>query len=473
MFAATQYGGLFFTHDKASILDSSGQNYTDVVYANCVANVAEQSPQSDPYLDSSECLNYRGIGYIVRYNYTALHAAPLYQSLADEAIIREFKNSDDFKIKVTIHPLPLTKSESSLGDAEDGFTAWFLIILSFPFITGSFATFVVAERLSKAKHLQTVAGVKPSSYWISTWLWDVANYQIPLWITVGLMFAFDIKVLTTTDRGVVGGVITLLFFFGPAAASFTYCVTFFFTSPSICNLVIIISGFLIGFGGSLAAFILRLIGSDTGNPNQSLITAADIVEWVLRFIPQFSLAKGMYNAINIETFEFLAGKDITVWDSSVLQWEVIFMAWQSIVYLLLAMKIDEWSSNPRAVSRWQAFIKIVTFQFLCSGRDSDEVTVSAPDDSDVVAEHERILSGGANDDLIVVSQLSKIYDNGKVAVNNISFGIPPGQCFGLLGINGAGKFESMCSLCNRPSKFYHINPIPLSFKQEKLRQWAF
>jgi ABC-type multidrug transport system ATPase subunit len=47
-----------------------------------------------------------------------------------------------------------------------------------------------------------------------------------------------------------------------------------------------------------------------------------------------------------------------------------------------------------------------------------------------------VLSGGANNDLIVLSQLTKQYDDGKLAVNNISFGIPPGECFGLLGING-------------------------------------
>jgi hypothetical protein len=437
MFAASQYGGLFFTHDKASIVNGTGENYTDAVYAECIAGVARQSK---PYVNANECLNYGGIGYIVRYNYTAIHAAPLYQSLADEAIVREALDDDEFKIKVTIHPLPITKIEKGLGQAEDGFIAWFLIILSFPFITGSFATFVVAERLSKAKHLQTVAGVKPSSYWISTWLWDVANYQIPLWITVILMFAFDVKILTTSERGVVGGIITCLFLFGPAAASFTYCFTFLFSSPSICNLVMIISGFLIGFGGSIAAFILRLLGEDNGNPNPNLVTAANIVEWVLRFFPAFGLAKGVYNAINIETFEYLAGKPITVWDNSVMGLEVIFLAWQSVVYLILAMKIDEWSSNPSAVSTWQSFIKIITFQFLCPGRDSDEVAISAPDDSDVVAEQERVLTGGANDDLIVVSQLTKVYDTGKVAVNNISFGIPPGQCFGLLGINGAGKF---------------------------------
>jgi ATP-binding cassette, subfamily A (ABC1), member 3 len=49
-----------------------------------------------------------------------------------------------------------------------------------------------------------------------------------------------------------------------------------------------------------------------------------------------------------------------------------------------------------------------------------------------------MMMGEANDDLIVIDKLTKIYDNGKVAVNELSLGIPPGQCFGLLGINGAG-----------------------------------
>ena len=65
--------------------------------------------------------------------------------------------------------------------ASNSFAAWFLLVLSLPFIAGSFATFIVAERESKAKHLQTVTGVQPSAYWLSTYLWDIINYQIPLW----------------------------------------------------------------------------------------------------------------------------------------------------------------------------------------------------------------------------------------------------------------------------------------------------
>jgi hypothetical protein len=266
-----------------------GMNYSEATISRCLQ-------QNGNYTTEADCLAYDGIGYVIQYNYTAIHAGPLYQMLADEAIVREAIGDNGFKIQTVIHPLPITKTEDSLSEAEDSFTAWFLIILSFPFISGAFATFVVEERQSKAKHLQTVAGVKPFAYWLSTWLWDIANYSIPCLITIILMFAFDVSNFTTTEDGVLGAVIALLVLFGPAVASFSYCFSFMFSSPSICNLIIIISGFLIGFGGTLATFILRLIGADPGDPKENLTLAATIVEWVLRIFPAFNLSRGLYAA---------------------------------------------------------------------------------------------------------------------------------------------------------------------------------
>merc|ERR1712232_425343 len=138
--------------------------------------------------------------------------------------------------------------------------------------------------------------------------------------------------------------------FGPAAAGFTYCLTFAFKSPSMCNLFIIISGFLIGMGGPLTALILRFIGEDPGSPNDSLVTAATAIEWILRPIPSFCLGKGLLNVINIESLEWLAGGDITVYHHSVLLWEVIFLALESVLYLFLAIFLDILSTNPQAVS---------------------------------------------------------------------------------------------------------------------------
>lgn len=381
------------------------------------------------------------IGYVLSYNFTALHVSPLYQALADEALLRQALDSDDVSIQATIQPLPITKVEQSYGEAEDAFTAWFLIVLSFPFIAGAFATFVVTERETKAKHLQTVAGVEPSAYWLSTYFWDIINYQFPCWITIILMFAFGVEVLTTTEGGVIGGIITVMVLFGPAAAGFSYCVSFGFTSASLCNVVIIVVSFLIGMGGPLASFILILIGSDMSNPNPTLVTAANVITWILRFFPPFCLGKGLFNAINIESFEFLAGSELTVWTEEILLYEVIFLAWQSIVYVALAIQLDKWSTNPHIVANWRKVISFLTCQSCCGSGDGtgDNMTIALPDDDDVLAEQERVLNGEANNDLIVMNALTKVYSNGKVAVNNLSIGIPPGECFGLLGINGAGK----------------------------------
>lgn len=72
-------------------------------------------------------------------------------------------------------------------------------------------------------------------------------------------------------------------------------------------------------------------------------------------------------------------------------------------------------------------------------RLSSDVNEIRAEDVDVKAENERISSGEADKDLILLKDLTKKYSNGKLAVDGLSLGTSPGQCFGLLGINGAGR----------------------------------
>ncbi|CAG8750890.1 20260_t:CDS:2, partial [Gigaspora margarita] len=60
-------------------------------------------------------------------------------------------------------------------------------------------------------------------------------------------------------------------------------------------------------------------------------------------------------------------------------------------------------------------------------------------DEDVINERNHILSDQYGDKPLLVKNITKIYNNGKVATKNIAFAAEYGTIFGLLGPNGAGK----------------------------------
>jgi ATP-binding cassette, subfamily A (ABC1), member 3 len=181
---------------------------------------------------------------------------------------------------------------------------------------------------------------------------------------------------------------------------------------------------------------------------QTLLNVADILTWILRFHPSFCLAKGLYNAIYIDACELWEGRYISVWSEPILLVDAIFLACEAVVYLVLAICFDQWSTNQRMVSCLRNLIRRVTCRCCCVNDDDFGGNISATlsNDEDVLAEQERVLEGKANSDRIVLSNLTKVYDNGKVAVNRLSLGIPHGECFGLLGINGKSfQFLACCA----------------------------
>ena len=47
------------------------------------------------------------------------------------------------------------------------------IIVAMSFVPASFVVFLVAEKSTKAKHLQFVSGCNPVIYWLANYVWDM------------------------------------------------------------------------------------------------------------------------------------------------------------------------------------------------------------------------------------------------------------------------------------------------------------
>ncbi|KAM5273642.1 ATP-binding cassette sub-family A member 13 [Ctenodactylus gundi] len=68
--------------------------------------------------------------------------------------------------------------------------------------------------------------------------------------------------------------------------------------------------------------------------------------------------------------------------------------------------------------------------------------VQAPEDADIRKEQARVSEGPASGDILVLRNLRKTYGSffrKTAVVHGVSLGVPRAECFGLLGVNGAGK----------------------------------
>lgn len=130
-------------------------------------------------------------------------------------------------------------------------------------------------------------------------------------------------------------------------------------------------------------------------------------------------------------------------------WQEDFFAWQTpgigrIVAFLLVQAAVYWLVVTAVEMN---LFRALKYAF-CSGKvrpagaatEEAALSMAAPEDDDVVAERRRIaqldLSRPQGDDVMVVKELTKSYGE-LVAVDGLSFGVKRGECFGLLGVNGA------------------------------------
>lgn len=51
------------------------------------------------------------------------------------------------------------------------------VIFAMSFIPASFVLYLIQERVNKAKHLQFVSGVSPTTYWLTNFLWDIVSVR--------------------------------------------------------------------------------------------------------------------------------------------------------------------------------------------------------------------------------------------------------------------------------------------------------
>uniref|UniRef100_A0A3B4YY19 P-type phospholipid transporter n=1 Tax=Seriola lalandi dorsalis TaxID=1841481 RepID=A0A3B4YY19_SERLL len=324
------------------------------------------------------------------------------------------------------HPLNLTKeqlTEMAMMTTSVDVLVSICVIFAMSFVPASFVLFLIEERVSKAKHLQFVSGVKPILYWLANFTWDMLNYTVPATMVVLIFICFQQQSYVSETN--LPALVLLLLLYGWSITPLMYPASFVFTVPSTAYVVLTSINLFIGINGSIATFVLEL---DIGNPEIWTHGVNRILKKVFLIFPHFCLGRGLIdmakNQAMADAFQRLGTKQTL----DPLQWDFVgknlfAMAAEGVIFFIFTILLQ-----------YKFFIRFRPWW------TEPEMPPLGPEDEDVARERERVKSGKAQSDILTMTDLSKVYKAGrKPAVDRLCLGIPRGECFGLLGVNGAGK----------------------------------
>uniref|UniRef100_A0A8C5HBZ0 ATP-binding cassette, sub-family A (ABC1), member 4a n=1 Tax=Gouania willdenowi TaxID=441366 RepID=A0A8C5HBZ0_GOUWI len=363
----------------------------------------------------------------VWYNNKGWHAMVSFMNVANNAILRtnlpRDVSLDEYGITTINHPLNLTKEQLSdvtvLSTSVDAVVA-ICVIFSMSFVPASFVLYLIQERVTHAKHLQYVSGVSPVVYWTANYLWDMVNYSISAALVVEIFIFFDKKCYTSPTN--LRPLVALLMLYGWSVTPMMYPMSHVFSVPSTAYVSLSCINLFIGINSSAVTFILDLFDSST-----ALYRFNQLLKNMLLVFPHYCLGRGLIDmAMNQALTDVYARFGECKSPHNPYRWEFIgknlfCMAVEGLLYFILNVLFQ----YPFFHHRWIP----------------DGVNPHILDeDSDVAEERQRMHHRGKTNDILRVKDLSKTYKGKMIpAVDRICVGVSPGECFGLLGVNGAGK----------------------------------
>lgn len=410
------------------------------------------------------------------YNTKGYSSNVAYLNVLNNAFMRSKLNKNNIDgtehgIVAINHPMNFTRSQF-IDEIErritiDLFVA-ICIIFALSFIPASFLVFLLEERSNNSKQLQFVSGVRPYVYWISNFIWDLINYIIPTVLCIIIFAIFGVQAYMSKENAPC--LVALMLLYGWACIPLMYPLNYIFKIPSTAFVISSSMNVFIGVVTTMTTTVLSQLGEE----DQELKQINKIIKPIfIVFFPHYCLGQGFITMAELYTVSEVKktlGQD---GEYNPFAFEnagrnLLALSVQGFVYFILNLLIQ--------YKFFVRFKPVKNLEKLGIGQDSE------PEEDDVRTERERILNNMKNqkykkkkshkrlrqifdkdnvkkekqendfqkdNDYVRLVNLTKIYKKWKkyrfkkhVAVKDLCIGLNKGECFGLIGVNGAGKTTS-------------------------------
>ncbi|KAG5487934.1 hypothetical protein LSCM1_08249 [Leishmania martiniquensis] len=436
-------------------------------------------------------------------NYSAYHELPIAMVNIYNLFLKKIRGPSAF-ITLSAAKLP-SMSESASEDSIRRLLMGIIIMVPFTFLPSNYVSWVVKERECKSRHLQDICGLRYLIYWGANFAFDFAAYVITMLLVVAIFAIFQRREFVGDDT--IGATLTLLSVFGVCSIGTAYLAQFAFATHSSAQIVVMAVGFISGFFLVIVVFVLQLLPKTQGAANEmrkafrvfpTYAVGEGIVN--LALLSHFQMSHPRLTALSMDTIG---------WPCVYMAVEgPLFLMLTLVIdhpYWRLKRRLRGYDANGDAAALSQAYRRA---QRASSGKEGEGDAGPRPphgdgcagavedvdEDSDVEDERVEVRRrmeayradlmrqeslyrsgavaepisygltqegaaessfGGVQGcewsapiiDAVAVVGLHKRYDSGKVAVQDLTFGVVPGEVFGLLGTNGAGKTTTMSIMC--------------------------
>ncbi|KAM9208960.1 phospholipid-transporting ATPase ABCA3-like [Dugong dugon] len=290
--------------------------------------------------------------------------------------------------------LPL---DYKIGRGSKGHDIAFSLFFGTAIVASSFSLLTVSERVCKAKNIQFVSGARVGIFWLSALFWDIIVVFVSSSLLLVVFYICNVKAFFEDNH--YADALLILMLFGWSTIPLIYLMSFLFSNSAAAYTRLLAFNFLTGISSFLLVYMI-----DTNN------------------------IKYEENYYGFEGHGI--GKYVTA------------MIVTGFLFLTLLFIIETNLSTFQSVYSNFLYCHFLKTRKVVQVSDGSSLV---PDDYDVMDEQDKVLEcppgnlSSLNSPLIL-KELLKIHFQWVpvVAVNRLTFAVQKGECFGLLGFNGAG-----------------------------------
>ncbi|KAG8513504.1 LOW QUALITY PROTEIN: ATP-binding cassette sub-family A member 3 [Galemys pyrenaicus] len=379
------------------------------------------------------------------FNNEAYHSPSLSLAVLDNIVFMTL-SGQDASITPSNKPQPFVTATKSEKRRTSGAIVAFNLFFGISIFISGFCLLVVNERITKAKHIQFVTGVYTFNFWISALLWDFITYFISCCLLLLVFLACGLDLLIKKNYIMATWIILLLF--GWSVIPFMYLMSFLFSSNSSAYIKL----FLINYFAGIFGITLDLLTGPFVTRKKSVFASVTLYLMMVLPIHNFGMsiskyydiqdAKRLCSSLHVVSSYINCNleRNLYTLEEDTIGRYLLAMAVSGFIFFLLLFYLE--------TSSW--IVPTFVFQNIFFGvykkLNKDKVATKLSGESkdeDVENERKRILSQPLEmlNATVLIKELIKIFFTCPpvLAVRNISIAIEKQECFGLLGLNGAGK----------------------------------